>query len=77
MRRNGWFHTGGSVSKTPTFLTVVINEVAWMGTEAAARDEWIELYNNTTSTIDITGWHLIAADGSPDITFRKRILGRQ
>ncbi len=52
-----------------TTLEVVINEIAWMGTNSSANDEWIELYNNTTSTIDITGWRLISSDGSPDITF--------
>jgi len=54
--------TGGATTtitiftpETPT-LEVVINEIAWMGTESSANDEWIELYNNTTLTIDLTGW---------------------
>jgi hypothetical protein len=50
-------------------LEVVINEIAWMGTIASFNDEWIELYNNTTSTIDLAGWSLKAEDGSPSITF--------
>jgi len=50
-------------------LTVVINEIAWMGTASSYNDEWIELYNNTASNIDITGWRLTSVDGSPDITF--------
>ena len=51
-------------------LTIVINEIAWMGTSATnSADEWIELYNNTTSTIDIAGWTLTALDGTPSITF--------
>lgn len=37
---------------------VVINEIAWMGTQASAADEWIELYNNTASPIDFSGWTL-------------------
>jgi hypothetical protein len=56
------------IQETAT-LSVVINEIAWMGTEASSADEWIELYNNTTSTIDIEGWHIISSDGSPDILF--------
>lgn len=28
--------------------SVVINEVAWMGTSYSYTDEWIELHNNTT-----------------------------
>ncbi len=39
-------------------LDVVINEVAWMGTAFNTADEWMELYNNTASAVDLTGWHL-------------------
>ncbi len=35
---------------------VVINEIMWMGTQGDAADEWIELRNMTTNTIDISGW---------------------
>lgn len=37
---------------------VIINEVAWMGTEASYYDEWIELKNASSSPIDISGWSL-------------------
>ncbi len=47
--------------------TVIINEIAWMGTEQSHYDEWIELKNITERTIDITGWRLQAEDGSPVI----------
>jgi len=46
---------------------VVINEVAWMGTAASTYDEWIELKNNTDQDIDLNGWTLAAADGTPSI----------
>ncbi|WP_078408918.1 phospholipase D-like domain-containing protein [Priestia abyssalis] len=46
---------------------VVVNEVAWMGTSASYSDEWIELYNNTNTAINMTGWTLKAQDGSPSI----------
>ncbi len=46
---------------------VLINEIAWMGTEASANDEWLELYNPTENDLDLTGWILEAADGSPKI----------
>ncbi|MFH1423458.1 MAG: lamin tail domain-containing protein, partial [Candidatus Nealsonbacteria bacterium] len=51
-------------------LSVKINEIAWAGTKANSFDEWIELYNNTTSSIDIDGWRLNSseADGI-NITF--------
>jgi len=47
--------------------SVVINEIAWMGTLISTDDEWLELKNNTGQSIDLTGWHLTAADGAPDI----------
>lgn len=46
---------------------VVINEVAWMGTTYSYYDEWIELYNDTSSNIDLTGWTLRSTDGSPSV----------
>ena len=39
-------------------LDVIINEVAWMGTNLSANDEWIELYNNTELPINLSGWVL-------------------
>jgi PKD repeat protein len=47
---------------------VVINEIAWMGTDVSSADEWLELYNNTGGEIDLTGWTLKAVDGTPEIT---------
>lgn len=47
---------------------VVINEVAWMGTTASANAEWMELYNSGSASVDLTNWHLVAANGSPSIT---------
>jgi len=61
--------------ETPT-LEVVINEIGWMGTPADTSDEWIELYNNTDQTIDLTDWTLKAADGSPEIKLTGSIPGK-
>jgi hypothetical protein len=47
---------------------VVINEVAWAGTDASSSDEWIELYNPSSQDISLNGWRLYDTDGSPDIT---------
>jgi hypothetical protein len=44
--------------------SVVINEIAWMGTTTDSNNEWIELYNNTPSPISIDGWFLHSQDGS-------------
>lgn len=54
--------------------SVIINEVAWAGTTSSlTSDEWIELYNATNATINITGWTLRAADGTPNITLNGTI----
>lgn len=54
-------------------LDVVISEVAWMGTAVSANDEWIEMYNNTGNPVDLTGWTLAAADGTPSIALNGNI----
>ena len=46
---------------------LIINEIAWMGTEASYSDEWIELRNKSDSPINLENWLLRAADGSPEI----------
>jgi len=48
-------------------LDVVINEAAWGGTAANANAEWLELRNNTSGPIDLSGWRLFSGDGTPDI----------
>ncbi len=52
---------------------ILINEIAWMGTEVSYNDEWIELYNNADSTIGLSGWVLKAADASPEINLTGRV----
>lgn len=55
--------------------SVVINEIAWMGSlpksgetaTQASNNEWIELKNETNTLIDIQGWTLSAEDGTPNI----------
>ena len=60
----------------PTQQAVVINEIAWMGTDANAADEWIELYNPGATPIDLDGWILrsmtssTASSPDPNITLR-------
>jgi hypothetical protein len=55
-------------SPTPT-LSVVISEIAWMGTKASSSDEWIELYNRGSVAVDLSGWTLKSTDGSINIVF--------
>ncbi|MDD3626452.1 MAG: lamin tail domain-containing protein, partial [bacterium] len=53
---------------------VVINEIAWMGTVSSTSDEWIELYNNTDSPIDMTGWTMEDDNGIIDMSFTGIII---
>jgi hypothetical protein len=55
---------------------VIINEVAWMGTQASADDEWIELYNPGTTPINLTGWRLVATDNSFTVTLAGTIAAQ-
>lgn len=54
-------------------LTILINEIAWYGTGASTSDEWIELYNPGSDRIDLSGWILKGADGSPTIVLSGEI----
>ncbi len=55
---------------------LIINEIAWMGTENSANDEWIELKNNTSQTIDLKEWTLKAEDGAPEIHLQGTIAAQ-
>ena len=44
-----------------------------MGTENSANDEWIELYNNSSSPIDLEGWEIISNDKTPNIILKNKI----
>jgi len=55
---------------------VVINEIAWMGTVVSYNDEWIELYNNGDTAINLDGWTLKADDGAPEINLSGTIHGK-
>jgi hypothetical protein len=52
----------------PVHAEVLISEIAWMGYQGDANNEWIELYNSSSSSVDLSGWVLVASDGSPSIT---------
>ena len=56
------------------FLTVVIDEIAWMGNKESHNNEWIKLFNNSSSPVILDGWKLIAEDGSPEIDLTGKVL---
>jgi len=53
---------------------VFINEIAWMGTQNSANDEWLELKNNTAYAINLSGWILQSADEKLKINLSGIIL---
>ncbi|HWS24079.1 MAG TPA: lamin tail domain-containing protein [Anaerolineales bacterium] len=53
------------ISPTPIQLrSVIINEVAWMGTLLITYNEWIELHNTTNHPITLDGWMLTTQSGT-------------
>lgn len=69
---NGSTTEDDDASATVTsYRSIIINEVAWAGTGSSASllsDQWIELYNPGTTSINITGWTLKSTSGSINIT---------
>ncbi len=55
------------------FTAVTFNEIAWMGTTTSVNKEWIELYNNTDTSVDLGGWRITAEDGIPNIGLTGKI----
>ena len=53
--------------------TLIINEVAWMGTATDHDDEWIELWNPGSAKVDLTGWKIRTSDGTVEITLSGEI----
>ena len=48
-----------------------------MGTVASPNDEWLELYNTSSKSVDLSGWHLHSLTGKdpdPDITITSKSI---
>jgi len=58
----------GLTLPTIASAAVLINEIAWMGSAESSTNEWIELMNTGSTVIDVSGWTLVAEDGTPDIS---------
>jgi hypothetical protein len=44
--------------------SIVINELMWMGSVGNVQDEWIELRNTSSSTINISNWQITGLSNS-------------
>jgi len=60
-----------STNQVPYRNKVIINEVAWTGTQNSANDEWIELKNISLQEVDISNWQLIDKKEQIKIVFEK------
>lgn len=47
-----------ATGKAPARNNIIINEVAWMGSQNSFSDEWIELKNISSADMDISGWQV-------------------
>ncbi len=56
-------------SSAPIHAGVIINEVAWAGTEESSANEWMELKNINQADVDISNWQLIDKGDQIHITF--------
>lgn len=64
-----------SVAPEFTSRDVVINEVFWSGSTQSTADEWVELYNTTGASVDLTGWKLAGAGAGSDSISLSGTLG--
>lgn len=55
------------VAPSFAFAQVIISEIAWMGTAVSANDEWIELQNSGSESVNFDGWMLVTGDGSIEV----------
>ena len=50
-------------------MAVIFNEIAWMGTNNSANDEWIELKNLSGGQINLSGWQILDKENQIKIVF--------
>ncbi len=55
------------------FASASFSEVAWMGTQNSSSDEWIELYNDGSEAISLSGYTIISTDEKLKINLKGEI----
>jgi len=62
------------IEGSPVFRNkVILNEIAWMGTENSSNDEWIELKNISKEAVNLSGWQLLDKENQIKIVFEETI----
>jgi hypothetical protein len=51
-------------------LSLVINEINYSSSDARNTKDWVELYNNGSTSVDLNGWLLIDADDDSGFVFQ-------
>lgn len=62
----GWLLLAGSGSAGGEPGPIVVSELMWAGSSASSSDEWIELYNRGSDTVDLGGWTITRGDGEDE-----------
>lgn len=60
-------------SEKPLHESVIVNEIAWMGTTDGANNEWIELRNVSNEKASIGGWTLQDKDTQINLVFPAQV----
>jgi Lamin Tail Domain/Divergent InlB B-repeat domain len=48
---------------------IIFNEIAWMGSVSSSNAEWMEIKNNSTSDLSLSGWEVTDRSGKIKIVF--------
>jgi lamin tail-like protein len=66
MKKIIFVFTGFLTCALPVFAhaAVQVTEVAWMGTSNSQYEEWIELHNDGTDSVSLSGWKILKSDGA-------------
>ncbi len=61
---------GALLAPVTTHASVLISEIAWMGTavDNGSFCEWVELANTGTDSVSLSGWTLMTADGGMSVS---------
>ncbi|MCY3739165.1 MAG: lamin tail domain-containing protein [Gemmatimonadaceae bacterium] len=62
----GWLILTGAGSAGGEPGPVVVSELMWAGSSASSSDEWIELYNRGSDTVNLAGWTITRGDGEDE-----------
>ncbi len=55
-----------AAEEEPGSASVIISEINWAGSSGSTADEWLELYNPTSGSVDLSGWILTGSATSGD-----------